>query len=207
MLVGIRPTLARISRWGIAPVTLDHDMAGPMARTVTDAAIMLGAMEGQEADPNDPATQVCAAPEGGDYTQFLHPDGLLGARIGIPRAFYYEPVSVGNYLLGGLNQEQEALMEDAVAALEAAGATVVDPVEIPKLRRPRPGGELQCLGALHRGASGEGCRRRLLCELQVRNETRLRCMAGDARAHGPGQDADGTPQLEPGTPSRRSHEV
>ena len=59
MLVGIRPTLARVSRWGIAPVTLDHDMAGPMARTVADAAILLGALEGEAPDPSDPATNAC----------------------------------------------------------------------------------------------------------------------------------------------------
>ncbi len=64
MLVGIRPTLGRISRWGIAPVTLDHDTAGPMARTVADAAIMLGAMEGDAPDPNDPATDACTPPPG-----------------------------------------------------------------------------------------------------------------------------------------------
>ena len=65
MLVGIRPTIARVSRWGVAPVTLDHDMAGPMARTVTDAAIMLGAMEGAAPDPNDAATARCEARRAG----------------------------------------------------------------------------------------------------------------------------------------------
>ena len=84
MLVGIRPTLGRISRWGIAPVTLDHDMAGPMTRTVADAAIMLGAMESPAPDPNDSATGICEPPSGRDYTQFLNSDGLRGARIGIP---------------------------------------------------------------------------------------------------------------------------
>src|SRR5712692_1052555 len=92
MLVGIKPTVGRISRYGIIPITADQDTAGPMARTVTDAAIVLGALESPAPDPNDPATQKCAAPPGRDYRRFLKPGGLKGARIGIPRAFYYDPV-------------------------------------------------------------------------------------------------------------------
>ena len=137
MLVGIRPTLGRISRWGIAPVTLDHDMAGPMARNVSDAAIMLGAMESAAPDPNDPATGICEPPPGRDYTPFLREDGLQGARIGIPRAFYYDPVTVGNRRpTGGLNEEGAALMAEAIAALEAAGAVIVDPADVPSLVDP-----------------------------------------------------------------------
>ncbi len=139
MLVGIRPTLGRISRWGIAPVTLDHDMAGPMTRTVTDAAIMLGAMEGSEPDPNDPATTACTPPPGRDYRPFLNADGLQGARIGIPRAFYYEPVTVATgESRGGLRPDQAALMEEAILALRGAGAVVVDPADMPSLIDPDP---------------------------------------------------------------------
>ena len=94
MLVGIRPTIGRISRYGVIPITADHDTAGPMARTVTDAAIMLGALESPSPDANDPATRTCTPPPGRDYTKFLKPDGLKGARIGIPRAFYYERVAL-----------------------------------------------------------------------------------------------------------------
>src|SRR5919198_5351115 len=72
MLVGIRPTLGRISRHGIIPITADHDTAGPMARTVTDAAIMLGALESASPDPNDEATKRCAPPPGRDYARFLN---------------------------------------------------------------------------------------------------------------------------------------
>src|SRR6185436_8415136 len=79
MLVGIKPTVGRISRWGVIPITADQDTAGPMTRTVTDAAIMLGAMEG--ADANDPATTRCAPPPGRDYQQFLRLAGLRGKRI------------------------------------------------------------------------------------------------------------------------------
>lgn len=140
MLVGIRPTLARVSRWGIAPVTLDHDMAGPMARTVTDAAILLGALEGSEPDPNDPATTACTAPAGNDYRPFLRADGLRGARIGIPRAFYYEPITLDGDVRprGGLTDEQAVLMEEAIEVLVEAGATVVDPAEIPSFVNPDP---------------------------------------------------------------------
>jgi amidase len=90
MLVGIRPTIGRISRYGIIPITADHDTAGPMTRTVADAAIMMGALESPSPDPNDPATRNCTPPPGRDYTKFLRADGLKGARIGIPRAFYYD---------------------------------------------------------------------------------------------------------------------
>src|SRR2546422_8647029 len=84
MLVGIKPTVGRVSRHGVIPITADQDTAAPMARTVTDAAIMLGVLEGAAADPNDPATSKCSRVQGGDYTRFLNPAGLKGARIGIP---------------------------------------------------------------------------------------------------------------------------
>ena len=138
MLVGIRPTLGRISRWGIAPVTLDHDMAGPMTRNVADAAIMLGALEGTGPDPNDPASGVCELLPGGDYTPHLRADGLEGARIGIPRAFYYEPITLDGRQVGGLDEEAAALMEEAIAALVEAGAEVVDPADVPSLIDPGP---------------------------------------------------------------------
>ena len=70
MLVGIKPTVGRISRHGIIPITADQDTAGPMAKTVTDAAILLGVLESAAPDPNDPATQTCAAPPGRDYRNF-----------------------------------------------------------------------------------------------------------------------------------------
>src|SRR5437899_3150388 len=82
MLVGIKPTVGRISRHGVIPITADQDTAGPMARTVADAAIMLGALESKSPDPNDAATQRCTPPPNNDYTRFLKRDGLKGARIG-----------------------------------------------------------------------------------------------------------------------------
>src|SRR5438067_4892489 len=78
MLVGIKPTVGRVSRYGIIPITADQDTAGPIARNVTDAAIMLGAMEG--ADTHDPATTRCSPPAGHDYQQFLRLAGLRGKR-------------------------------------------------------------------------------------------------------------------------------
>src|SRR5215813_5763763 len=86
MLVGIKPTVGRISRYGVIPITADQDTPGPMAKSVTDAAIMLGVLEGAAADPNDPATSKCSRVPGGDYTKYLNREGLKGARIGIPRA-------------------------------------------------------------------------------------------------------------------------
>src|ERR1700735_3563429 len=92
MLVGLRPTTGRISRYGVIPITADHDTAGPMTRTVADAAILLGVVEG--VDPKDPATKTCTAPAGRDYTKFLKAGALKGARIGIPRAFYYDSITL-----------------------------------------------------------------------------------------------------------------
>ncbi len=70
MLVGVRPTIGRISRYGVIPITADHDTAGPMTRTVTDAAILMGVLEGAAPDPNDTATQTCTPPTGRDYMKF-----------------------------------------------------------------------------------------------------------------------------------------
>ena len=93
MLAGIKPTVGRISRYGVIPITADQDTAGPMAKYVADAAIMLGAMEGAAPDPNDAATSACTPPPNRDYTVHLKRDGLKGARIGIPRAFYYDKLT------------------------------------------------------------------------------------------------------------------
>jgi amidase len=133
MLVGIRPTIGRISRYGIIPITADHDTAGPMTRTVADAAIMLGALESAAPDVQDPATSTCTPPPGRDYTKHLRADGLRGARIGIPRAFYYSAVTPPGEerRRGGLTDEQANVMRDAIAILEQQGAIVVDPADVP----------------------------------------------------------------------------
>jgi amidase len=133
MLVGIKPTVGLISRYGIIPITGDQDTAGPMTRTVADAAIMLGAMVGP--DPNDPATNTCLPPPGNDYTRFLRSAGLRGARIGIPRANYYRATVRPDTgaSVGGINVQQLALMEEAIAILKREGATVLDPADIPSI--------------------------------------------------------------------------
>jgi amidase len=137
MLVGIKPTVGRISRYGIIPITADQDTAGPMAKTVTDAAVLLGTMESATPDPNDPATQKCAAPPGRDYRRFLKPDGLKGARIGIPRAFYLDPVVPPGEKepvpQEGANPDRSKLMGEAITAMKRQGAVVVDPADIPSV--------------------------------------------------------------------------
>lgn len=135
MLVGIRPSTGRISRYGIVPLTLDQDTAGPMTKTVTDAAIMLGAMEGAAADPNDPRTSECAPPPNRDYTAFLKADALKGARVGIPRGGIYTAHEFPGKARAfpGLKPEELQSMEDAIAALKAAGAEVVDPADLPSM--------------------------------------------------------------------------
>jgi amidase len=133
MLVGIRPTIGRISRYGVIPITADHDTAGPMTRTVADAAILLGTLEGAAPDPNDPATRTCTPPPGRDYTRFLKAGALKGARIGIPRAFYYDTITLPGEERPrrGLNPEQAAVMADAIAILKKEGAIIVDPADVP----------------------------------------------------------------------------
>ncbi len=140
MLVGIKPTVGRVSRYGVIPITADQDTPGPMARTVTDAAIMLGALEGAQPDPNDSATTKCPPPPGRDYTRFLKPDALKGARIGIPRAGYYDTVTVpgSREPRRGLPESVAKVMADAIGVLKAQGAIVVDPANIPSVLTQDP---------------------------------------------------------------------
>jgi amidase len=135
MLVGIKPTVGRISRYGVIPIAAEQDTAGPMARSVADAAIMLGALEGATPDPNDPATSTCTPPAQRDYTRFLRREGLKGARLGIPRAFYYDAAATPGERgsTGGLNEAQKRLMTEAIAAMRSQGATIVDPADIPSI--------------------------------------------------------------------------
>jgi amidase len=134
MLAAVKPTVGRISRYGVIPITADQDTPGPMAKYVMDVAIMLGVLESAAADPNDDATKRCTPPAGRDYTKLLRPDGLKGARIGIPRANYYDPLTLSgsDRPRGGLNPEQKKAMDEAIAVLQAQGAIVLD-VEIPSI--------------------------------------------------------------------------
>jgi amidase len=140
MLVGIKPTVGRISRHGIIPITADQDTAGPMARSVTDAAILLGELERSTPDANDPASRACAAPPGHDYRPFLQRGALRGARIGIPRAFFFDRLTLPGDTnpRGGLNPEQAQLMAEAIEVLQREGAQIVDPADIPSVIEPDP---------------------------------------------------------------------
>jgi amidase len=133
MLVAIKPTVGRISRYGIMPITADQDTAGPMTRTVADAALLLGVLEGP--DPNDSATGVCAPPPNGDYLAMLDENALRGARIGIPRAFFYDAITAPGSPAprGGVSAAERRAMSDAIDVLRAAGATVVDPADVPSI--------------------------------------------------------------------------
>jgi amidase len=162
MLVGLRPTIGRISRYGVIPITADHDTAGPMTRTVADAAVMLGVLEGSP-DPKDAATKTCTAPAGHDYTKFLKADGLKGARIGIPRAFYYNSITLPGETRErrGLNPAQAKVMEEAIAVLKAQGAEVVDPADIPSFIDKDPKNNFPlwgyCSGANQSKGRDENC--------------------------------------------------
>ncbi len=118
-VVGIKPTIGLWSRTGIIPITADQDTAGPMTRNVTDAAVVLGAATGVDAD--DPATAGQVGNAFADYTQFLDADALEGARIGVWRAGTYDPAVV---------PEVVPVLDAAIAALEAEGATVIEGADI-----------------------------------------------------------------------------
>jgi amidase len=119
-----------------------------MARTVTDAAIMLGALEGSGTDPNDPAMAVCEPPANSDYTAFLKADGLQGARIGIPRAMYYDSVQVpgSDRWRGGMSEEARAMMDTVMTILQEQGAIIVDPADIPSILDQDPAQNLMLNG-------------------------------------------------------------
>jgi amidase len=118
--VGIKPTLGLWSRAGVVPISANQDTAGPIARNVTDAAVLLGAATG--VDPNDPATAAQAGHAFTDYTQFLNDHALQGARIGVWRAGTFDPLLVGPVV--------DPILANVKSALEAQGATVVDPTDI-----------------------------------------------------------------------------
>ena len=117
-IVGIKPTVGLVSRAGIIPISHSQDTAGPMTRTVADAAAVLGAIAG--VDPRDPMTTASAGKSFADYTQFLDKDGLRGARIGIVREVYF-----------GYSRETDAIVEQSIQVLRDLGAVIVDPANIP----------------------------------------------------------------------------
>jgi amidase len=158
MLAGIKPTVGRVSRWGVIPISADQDTPGPLAKSVTDAAIMLGALEGAAPDPNDPATTTCTPPDGRDYTRFLKADGLKGAHIGVPRAFFYDKVTPpgGKQPVGGLNPAQMQAMADAIEVLKKQGAIIVDPVEMPSMTAADPDKNFLSWGACSGAPDAKG---------------------------------------------------
>ena len=119
-VVGVKPTVGLWSRSVIIPISHSQDTAGPITRTVRDAAILLGSLTG--ADARDPATTASVANSHVDYTRFLETDGLRGARIGVARANF------------GFDDRVDRVMEEALLAMKDAGATVVDEVVIPNQR-------------------------------------------------------------------------
>ena len=116
-VAGIKPTVGLVSRAGIIPISHTQDTAGPMARTLADAAALLGALTG--VDPNDPATSASSGKAHSDYTRFLDRSGLRGARLGVVRkAFGFDPAV-------------DRILEEALAEMKRQGATLVDPADIP----------------------------------------------------------------------------
>jgi amidase len=120
-IVSIKPTVGLISRSGIIPISRTQDTAGPMTRTVTDAAILLGALKG--VDPRDDATKTSRDKAPSNYTQFLDPNGLSGARIGVARKYFGS---------AGISSK---LLEAALNDMKRLGATLIDPADDPALGR------------------------------------------------------------------------
>ncbi len=118
-LAGIKPTVGLVSRSGIIPISHSQDGAGPMCRTVRDAAILLGALTG--VDPADDATAASAGKSQVDYARYCDPNGLKGARIGVARKYF------------GFSDLVDAVMEQALDVLKKQGATLVDPADIETL--------------------------------------------------------------------------
>src|SRR5450759_3486548 len=118
-LAGLKPTVGLVSRSGIVPISHSQDTAGPMARTVRDVAILLGAMAG--ADREDPATADSQGKVSPDYTSFLDPAGLKGARLGVVRKYF------------GFNDAVDQLMDSLLGEMKRAGAEIVDPADIPTI--------------------------------------------------------------------------
>jgi len=118
-ITGIKPTVGLVSRGGIIPISHSQDGAGPMCRTVRDAAIMLGALTGVA--PRDSATENSQGKSLTDYARFCDPDGLKGARIGVARKYF------------GFNDAVDALMEQSLDAMKRQGATLIDPADIETL--------------------------------------------------------------------------
>jgi amidase len=118
-IAGIKPTVGLVSRRGIIPISHSQDGAGPMCRTVRDAAILLGALTG--VDPADAATTASQGKSFTDYTQFCSPNSLKGARIGVARKYF------------GFNDAVDALMEQSIDAMKKQGATIIDPADIETL--------------------------------------------------------------------------
>ncbi len=116
-LVGVKPTVGLVSRSRVIPISHTQDTVGPLARTVRDAAIVLGALTG--VDPDDDATAASEGQSHTDYTQFLDADALSGARIGVARNQF------------GFHSEVDARIDEAIEAMRDRGAVIVDPVEIP----------------------------------------------------------------------------
>ena len=121
-VVGIKPTVGLTSRGGVVPIAHSQDTVGPFGRTVTDAAIVLGALTG--VDLRDPATAESAGKAHSDYTAFLESGGLRGVRIGVARERYF-----------GYSPPTDAVIEEALAALRAEGAGLVDPADIPTVKQ------------------------------------------------------------------------
>jgi amidase len=117
-LVGLKPTVGLVSRSGIIPISHSQDTAGPMTRTVADAAALLSVLAG--IDPADAATAASQGKAHADYTKFLDPQGLKGARIGVPRERFF-----------GYHAPTDALVEKAIELMKAQGATLIDPAPIP----------------------------------------------------------------------------
>ena len=209
MLVGIKPSVGRVSRYGVIPITADQDTPGPMTRSVSDAAIMLGAMEARPR-PERPGDAQLPAAGGPRLYEISQPRRRSRARASEFRArsstSRRRPVPPRR--AAGLNDAQRAMMKEVIATLRQQGAVIVDPSRHPERHRHRPPAKNfinwnPCSGL----ENAKGLDIELLGRVQVRHEARLQRLAAVARRQGAGEDADRAAAVEHRAPARGRDQV
>ena len=210
MLVGIRPTIGRISRYGVIPITADHDTAGPMTRTVADAAIMLGAMEGATPGSQrrgDAHVHAAAESRLHEVPQRRRAEGRAHRRAARVLHRSRDAARRDDTPRGGLNAEQAKVMAEAIAVLKQQGAVIVDPADIPSFVAKNASDSFPlwdfCSGAEHAKGKDANCS----INFKYGMKRDYNAWLAVARTVGAGEDAEGTSRVEPRAREGRRDQV